>query len=174
MTTANEEIQRLRTALDRAAYALFQAKRLVDSGPITREHVATAHAAACKVLDAEPPYVPPPDVDGSIQKDAARYRWLRDGKPNALHLTYNGDHASSYRTAKEWIEVDMPEWFKDEPAGALEAMKATNTIWALQVYPDTPVGFVHANRATLDELIDLAMADGGFEPSPSNSERQDK
>jgi len=55
--TANEEIERLRKALSAASYALFQAKRLVDAGPITREHVRQAHDEACKVLDAEPPYV---------------------------------------------------------------------------------------------------------------------
>lgn len=102
---------------------------------------------------------------GELERDAARYRWLRDSKHNALHLERNGDHASSYRTAKEWIEEDAPEWFKDEPAEAVAAMKATNTIWALQVYPDTPIGFVHLSRATLDEVIDIAMADDGFLPS---------
>lgn len=38
-------------ALDDAAYALFQAKRLVDAGPITQKHVREAHAKACKVLN---------------------------------------------------------------------------------------------------------------------------
>lgn len=104
------------------------------------------------------------DEAKAILRDAARYRWLRDAKPNSLSLTLNEGHAPNYRTAKEWIEEDMPEWFSDEPPEALQAMKDTNTIWALQSYPHTPIGFLHASRATLDELIDLAMTDGSFLP----------
>lgn len=40
-----------RSALDRAAYALFEIKRFVDAGPMTRRHAAEAHEEACKVLE---------------------------------------------------------------------------------------------------------------------------
>ena len=43
----------LHEALHKAAYALFQAKRLVDAGPATRDFVRAAHAEACKVLDGD-------------------------------------------------------------------------------------------------------------------------
>ena len=55
-----QEVAVLREALDRAAYALFQAKRLAPEA--VREHCAKAHEAACKVLDEIP--TPPPREQG--------------------------------------------------------------------------------------------------------------
>lgn len=56
---------RLKEALNAAAYALFQVKRLVDAGPITQEFVREAHRKACSVLDGEahPPEVVPPQAE---------------------------------------------------------------------------------------------------------------
>lgn len=90
-------------------------------------------------------------------RDSERYRWLRDSTPNALHLSRNGDHACNYMSAADWIDNGHPEWFADDPQEAIDAMKAADTIWCLQIYPDTPVGFYALNRATLDAAIDAAM-----------------
>ena len=85
-----------------------------------------------------------------------RFAWLAAFKPNQLHLTRN-DFASNYCTAKEWIEEFSPEWFADETTEQIQAMKDANTIWTLQIYPDTPIGFYRWNRDTLEGVIDAAM-----------------
>lgn len=92
-----------------------------------------------------------------IEKDAMRYRWLRDHICNSLHLERNGDHASNYVTAKQWIEEYCPEDFKECSPEEIQRMKDTNTIWRLQIYPHTPIGFNLWNAATLDAVIDSAM-----------------
>lgn len=95
-----------------------------------------------------------------MRKDAARYRWLRDAKPCQLILTRNDDHACNYMTAAEWIDrgMDVRE-VELTPPNELERMRATNTIWKMQIYPNTPIGFHLWYRATLDAAIDAAMAE---------------
>ena len=92
----------------------------------------------------------------ALKADAERYRWLREEKCNSLHLTRDGDHACNYVTAKEWIEKFMPDDFADDPQDEIQRMKDTNTIWALQIYPNTPIGFNVYHAATLDAAIDAA------------------
>lgn len=88
---------------------------------------------------------------------AAMYRWLRDNKCNSMHLTRNGDHACNYMTASQWID-ENPDWFDGTSKEELEKMKETNTIWDLQIYPNTPVGFNVWRAATLDAAIRAAMS----------------
>jgi len=92
------------------------------------------------------------------EADAARYRWLRDRQDNALHLSRNGDHACNYVTAKRWIEDMAGDDFSEVDPVELEKMKETDTIWRLQVYPDTPIGFYTWHGATLDAAVDAAIA----------------
>lgn len=110
-----------------------------------------------------------PDDEANLAEDAAvaalrqevkqsNYEWLATLKANQIHLTYN-DHASNYVTAKEWIEEFCPDDFAHDPAEAIQAMKDTNTIWTLQIYQHTPVGFSWWHRATLDEVIHAARSE---------------
>jgi hypothetical protein len=92
-------------------------------------------------------------------RDAARYRWLRDLACNSLHLTRDGDHACNYMTASDWIDNTIQDFSDDDPA-EVERMRAANTIWRLQVYPNTPVGFNVWHGSTLDAAIDAAMTGG--------------
>ena len=73
----------------------------------------------------------------------------------------NDGHKPNYMTAKEWIEEYQPDWFEEVPANELQRMKDTDTIWCLQVYPNTPIGFNTYQAATLDTAIDSAQKDGG-------------
>lgn len=91
-------------------------------------------------------------------KDAARYRWLRDHKCNSLHLTRDGDHACNYVTATQWIEEYRPEDFAEDDPSEVQRMKDTNTIWSLQIYPDTPIGSYLWHGSTLDSAVDSAMS----------------
>ena len=72
-----------------------------------------------------------------------------------LSLNHN-DHKNIYQPAAEWIaENDWCDW-KDEDAK--QRAVATNEIWTLQWYPNTPVGFIALAAPTLQEL--LAWANG--------------
>lgn len=101
---------------------------------------------------------PTPLDIASIIKDAMRYRWLRHHICNSLHLERDGDHACNYVSAGEWIDKN-PEWFEDEDPAELERMRAADTIWKLQIYPNTPNGFNVWHGATLDAAVDAAMTD---------------
>lgn len=90
-------------------------------------------------------------------KDAERYRWLCNNVSNSFILTKNDDHKKNYVTAKEWIEEYVPGYFSDDDLNEIQKMKDTDTIWRLQVYPDTPIGFYVWHGATLSYAIDEAM-----------------
>ena len=94
----------------------------------------------------------------ALARDGMRYRWLRDHECCSLSLERDSDHAANYLSAAEWIDA-IPEQFRDDPTDEVELMKSTNTIWRLQVYPSTPIGFWVLHRATLDAAIDVAMSE---------------
>lgn len=91
-------------------------------------------------------------------RDAAKYRWLRDSKFNALYLTRNEDHSTNYVTAKEWIERYSPESFARDDQDEVQAMKDSDTIWRVQIYPDTPIGSYSWHGATIDSALGAAIA----------------
>jgi hypothetical protein len=97
-----------------------------------------------------------------MNDDARRYQWLSSLQCNSLSLSRDGDHACNYMTAAQWIESFPKDFSEDDPA-EVERMKATNTIWTLQIYPDTPVGFNWWHGATAAAAIDSAMRDYGEE-----------
>lgn len=102
------------------------------------------------------------------EMSAERFQWLATFKCSSLHLTHN-DHASNYVTAKVWIEEYEPAWFGDETPEHIQAMKDADTIWTLQIYPTTPVGFFKWNRATLEEAVDAAMEHFNGDDAASSS-----
>jgi len=68
----------------------------------------------------------------------------------ALYLTHN-KHKSVYQTAEEWEhEQYETHWISDE-----ERTKAlaTNELWSIQWYPDTPIGFCCLWASTLEALV---------------------
>jgi hypothetical protein len=96
------------------------------------------------------------EQNGALRVAAERYAWLAGLKANSFSLQLN-DHASNYLTAKEWIEeYDTEGDFSGVPADLLQAMKDTNTIWRLQIYPETPIGFYMWYGPTLESVIDQA------------------
>lgn len=94
----------------------------------------------------------------SDAEDARRMRFLSLLRNNHLYLTRNSDHAPNYMTASEWIDSVGPgePGFDDVPGDELQRMRETNTIWTLQVYPHTPIGFWTASGATVESVIDRA------------------
>lgn len=71
--------------------------------------------------------------------------WLPEHKCG-LYLEHNA-HKDVYETIEEFYEplnfVSEKEWFK-----AVEA----NSVWKLQWYPDTPIGFYVVCASTLDAI----------------------
>lgn len=89
----------------------------------------------------------------AAEKDATRYRALRDMKAHSFTIMRDDDHTANYMTAEEWIN-DMPDMFSDTPDDEIQRMKDANTIWGMAVYPRTPVCFEINYAASLDTLVD--------------------
>lgn len=92
-------------------------------------------------------------------KDAERYRWMRDVKCCTISVSRDEGHAINYQSFADWAE-ELPEFYAQVPADELERMRANNTDWAVQIYPNTPVGSYTFHGATLDAAIDAAIAAG--------------
>lgn len=69
-----------------------------------------------------------------------------------LTLEHN-DHRNTYDEVGQYI-VDRDLVFKDDEAR--NRAIATDEIWVLHWYPDTPVGFYEVAAPTLDELLTFA------------------
>jgi len=96
---------RLRNALDRAAYALFQIKRMTDVPQHVIDHVREAHDEACKVLDADfavAEVATPDDV-----RDAKRYR---DRREKAFREAIGV--AEGLLTPEAVAQADREKWLK--------------------------------------------------------------
>ena len=86
-----------------------------------------------------------------------RYQWLREQKFNQLILSHNEDASANYVSVKEWIEEFAPKQLEHCDPLDIQKMKDENSIWQLQIYPHTPVGFYVFYAASLDSVIDAAM-----------------
>lgn len=73
---------------------------------------------------------------------------------NHVCLGHN-ENKASYMTAKQEIESHTA-FYKGVPRETLLAMIEADSIWALQVYPETPVGFFVFHGPTLESVIDEA------------------
>lgn len=71
-----------------------------------------------------------------------------------LYLNHNA-HKDIYEIAEHWVaDNDWCDW-KDEDAKARAI--ATDSIWTLQWYPETPIGFRAIAAPTLEELLAMIM-----------------
>lgn len=70
-----------------------------------------------------------------------------------LSLDHN-QHRNVYDTAEQWIvDNDWCDWESDE--AKQQAIEA-DSIWTLQWYPDTPIGFYAVAAPTLTDLLRFA------------------
>lgn len=79
---------------------------------------------------------------------------LLKGEFSSFSVACN-DHKLSYQTAAEAIERDP--WYDEGDFISHEELKrsvSTNTIWTLQYYPETPVGFVKLHASAFQPLLD--------------------
>lgn len=70
-----------------------------------------------------------------------------------LHLTHN-QHKDYYESIETYVTHDHFDWKSDEHK---ERAIATDEIWELQWYPETPVGFCCVAAPTLSECIAFAL-----------------
>lgn len=71
----------------------------------------------------------------------------------SLHITHNGNKAN-YETIEaycDWHKVTDEDWAT--PTSKQRAIE-TDSLWEVQWYPDTPVGFNVKYGATLKEILD--------------------
>lgn len=90
---------------------------------------------------------------------------LLKGEFSSLSIGFNDDAACNYMTATEAIDNGMLEradWVNDEEE---QRAKETNSIWTIQWYPDTPVGFCCYAASSLGALLAAirARTEGGGE-----------
>lgn len=79
----------------------------------------------------------------------------------SMHITHN-DHKSSYETAEDWIlcndDNHYADWISaEEKAKALE----TDSIWTLQWYPETPIGFCCVAASSFEALMEHFEREAG-------------
>lgn len=87
-------------------------------------------------------------------------RGLLNGEHSFLSIGFNDGHAPNYATAQKWHDecgfyggghgADVSEFVsEDERAEALR----TNSVWSIQWYPETPVGFCDLKASSLPALF---------------------
>lgn len=92
----------------------------------------------------------------NVQQDAARWRALRDLPCLQLTLTKN-DHETNYLTVRQELESNTYGRYDDVTAEERQRMCDANTMWELQVYPDTPIGFCVYAGHSLETVVDAAL-----------------
>lgn len=89
-----------------------------------------------------------------------RLKDLLNGEHSHLHLTFN-DHHANYMTAAEadadGREFESVDWVSEE-----EHQKAIeqDSVWCLQWYPETPVGFYRIGASSLEALLPAPPTEG--------------
>ncbi len=84
---------------------------------------------------------------------------LCKGEYSSLHIDLN-DHHSSYQSAAQAIEENDHGWFDEDRFPSPQERQRcidTDTIWHIQWYPDTPVGFYSVKASTLLDAINAAL-----------------
>lgn len=98
-------------------------------------------------------------VRTAIEAMEAGLRSLLNGEHSSLSLSLNELNGPNYQTVEEWLRdepQDDADWVNAEER---EKAIRTNSVWRLQWYPDTPVGFQAVQASSLSELF-------GALPSP--------
>ena len=85
-----------------------------------------------------------------------RLRSLLKGEHTILHIDLN-QHKASYVTTEEAVANDEYDWVsEDEKQKAID----TDSIWTIQWYPDTPIGFYTLAASSLETVINAALGEG--------------
>lgn len=66
------------------------------------------------------------------------------------------EHRAYYESVRDFLTKGDMFGDEDDPETLIAACEASDSIWQLQVYPETPVGFVMLTAPDLDGLLSLA------------------
>lgn len=72
-----------------------------------------------------------------------------------MHITHN-QHKSYYETAQAWADDHNNTMYEWVPGDSRDRAIATDSIWTVQWYPNTPIGFMAVAAATLEEALNYA------------------
>lgn len=73
-------------------------------------------------------------------------------------------HRDYYKSVREWFAHGMDHHRPDDegpPHEEMAAVEAGATLWHLQWYPHTPIGFNRLFGSNLDRMLDAALKDMG-------------
>lgn len=86
-----------------------------------------------------------------------KLRSLLDGEYTSIHIEFN-EHSSDYETAANAVQdmddQDIGRWVSEEEK---QKAIATNSIWRMQWYPNTPVGFCALMASSLEAVVNTAL-----------------
>lgn len=103
---------------------------------------------------------------GALALLEASLRSLLPGEHSSLTIGFNDDHAANYVTAQEWFDEwghyqggdkDYIDWASEEER--LKALRE-NSVWTLQWYPNTPIGFNRIGASSLPALFAYLATQG--------------
>jgi hypothetical protein len=92
--------------------------------------------------------------------------FLLNGKYSSLTVGFNDVHAPNYKTAQEYRDEYFAYGHPDEKnpliewASEEERMKALreNSVWTIQWYPKTPIGFHCVGASTFEAAAQFALS----------------
>lgn len=90
---------------------------------------------------------------------------LADACKGSVTLEANPHRDVYYKSAREWFEHGMDHHRPDEegpPPEEMAAIEAGATLWWLQWYPHTPIGFNRLFGSNLERMLDAALKDMGI------------
>lgn len=100
----------------------------------------------------------PSDLDRKMARAAIEaversLRTLLKGEHSSLSLSFNELHAPNYQTVEEWLRDDPQDDADWTSAEEREKAIRTNSVWRLQWYPNTPVGFQAVQASSLGAIF---------------------
>ena len=77
--------------------------------------------------------------------------FIKKHKPLNLYVEYN-DHKSSYETVEDYI---TERYIEDEEIIDKEECIKKDTLYSLQVYPKTPIGFYKIYASSIEKALEI-------------------
>jgi len=86
--------------------------------------------------------------------------WLKNLPPyHQLYITHNG-HRTSYQSMNDYLSE---EYIKEEISfDEAQLCLKTDSIWEIQIYPITPIGFYKSCASTFEMAMELILESYNF------------
>lgn len=72
-----------------------------------------------------------------------------------MHIEHQ-PHASCFQTVEEWLKENKLSGYSDTTPEDEHKMIESDSIWTIQWYPDTPVGFYSVAAASLERCVEIS------------------